>query len=71
MSFATVELFLAQLYGHEGWSPADRKWLYALAMTALTFALALTLHHLVEKPSRQLIDRWLSEGSTSFSEEKG
>ena len=59
MSFATVELFLAQLYGHEGWNPADRKWLYALAMTALTFVLALTLHHLVEKPSRQFIDRWL------------
>jgi len=71
MSFATIELFLAQLYGHEGWNPADRKWAYALAMTCLTFILALSLHHLIEKPSRQLIDRWLSEGgSTSFSEEK-
>jgi peptidoglycan/LPS O-acetylase OafA/YrhL len=61
MSFATIELFLAQLYGHEGWNPADRKWLYALAMTCLTFILALTLHNLIEKPSRLTIDRWLQE----------
>jgi peptidoglycan/LPS O-acetylase OafA/YrhL len=59
MSFATVELFLAQLYGHEDWNPANQKWAYALAMTLLTFALSLTLHHLVEKPARQSIDRWL------------
>jgi peptidoglycan/LPS O-acetylase OafA/YrhL len=59
MSFATIELFLAQLYGHEGWNPANQKWAYALAMTLLTFALALTLHHLIEKPARQSIDRWL------------
>ena len=59
MSFATVELLLAQLYGHEGWNPADRKWAYALAMTLLTFALSLTLHYLVEKPARQSVDRWL------------
>jgi peptidoglycan/LPS O-acetylase OafA/YrhL len=59
MSFATVELFLAQLYSHEGWNPANQKWAYALAMTLLTFALSLTLHHLIEKPARQSIDRWL------------
>jgi peptidoglycan/LPS O-acetylase OafA/YrhL len=59
MSFATIELFLAQLYSHEGWNPANQKWAYAVAMTLLTFALALTLHHLIEKPARQSIDRWL------------
>jgi peptidoglycan/LPS O-acetylase OafA/YrhL len=63
MSFATVELFLAQLYDHEGWDPAQSKWAYALAMTLLTFALSLTLHFLVEKPSGQLIDRWLQTKS--------
>ena len=61
MSFATIELFLAQLYGHEGWNPADQKCLYALAMTGLTFILALTLHNLIEKPSRLMIDRWLEK----------
>ncbi len=61
MSFATVELFLAQLYGRVGWDPTHYKLLYALAMTLLTFALSLTLHRLIERPSRQSIDRWLEQ----------
>jgi peptidoglycan/LPS O-acetylase OafA/YrhL len=59
MSFATIELVLAQLYGHERWNPAAHKITYALAFTLLTFGLALTLHNFVEKPSRRLIDGWL------------
>jgi peptidoglycan/LPS O-acetylase OafA/YrhL len=52
MSFATVELLLAQIYRHEGWDPANGKLTYAVAMTLLTFALALALHFVVEKPIR-------------------
>jgi peptidoglycan/LPS O-acetylase OafA/YrhL len=61
MSFATVELLLAQFYRHEGWEPSNSKLIYAAAMTILTFILALALHFVVEKPARQLADRWLSE----------
>jgi peptidoglycan/LPS O-acetylase OafA/YrhL len=61
MSFGTVELLLAQIYRHLGWDPAGSKLLYAGAMTLMTFALALSLHVLVETPCRRLADRWLAE----------
>jgi peptidoglycan/LPS O-acetylase OafA/YrhL len=60
MSFGTVELFLAQLYRHQGWDPAASKLAYSVSMTLLTLILALSLHHLVENPARRRIDRWLA-----------
>jgi peptidoglycan/LPS O-acetylase OafA/YrhL len=55
MSFGTIELFLAQLYRHQGWDPAHGKLVYALAMTTLTLLLALSLHSLIETPARLAI----------------
>jgi peptidoglycan/LPS O-acetylase OafA/YrhL len=61
MSFGTIELFLAQLYRHEGWNPAQGKLAYTLAMTALTLLLALSLHSLVETPARRAVELRLAE----------
>jgi peptidoglycan/LPS O-acetylase OafA/YrhL len=70
MSFGTIELFLAQLYRHQGWDPAAHKLVYATSMTVLTFILALSLHNLVENPARVVIDRWMESyknvGSTGI-----
>ncbi len=60
MSFGTIELFLAQLYRHQGWDPASSRLVYSAAMTVLTFILALSLHGLVENPARAFIDRRLA-----------
>jgi peptidoglycan/LPS O-acetylase OafA/YrhL len=61
MSFGTIELFLAQLYRHEGWNPAHGKLAYTLAMTALTLLLALSLHSLIETPARRAVELRLAE----------
>jgi peptidoglycan/LPS O-acetylase OafA/YrhL len=68
MSFGTIELFLAQLFRHQGWDPASHKLAYAAAMTGLTFLLALSLHSLVEIPARQRVDGWLKQRRPAFSE---
>lgn len=60
MSFGTIELILAQVFRHQGWDPSQQKLLYTMAMTILTFALALILHVFVETPCRRLADRWLT-----------
>jgi peptidoglycan/LPS O-acetylase OafA/YrhL len=63
MSFGTVEMLLAQIYRHQGWDPSGSKLLYAGAMTLPTFALAVSLHVLVETPCRRAADRWLAAPS--------
>ncbi len=60
MSFGTIELLLSQVFLHQGWDPAGHKLLYCVAMSLLTFAMAVALHHLVENPARRLVDRWLA-----------
>ncbi|HQU05572.1 MAG TPA: acyltransferase, partial [Acidocella sp.] len=60
MSFGTIELLLSQLFLHQGWDPASHKLIYIIAMSVLTFAMAVALHHLVENPARRLVDRWLA-----------
>jgi peptidoglycan/LPS O-acetylase OafA/YrhL len=60
MSFGTIELILAQVFRHQGWEPSGQRLLYAVAMTLLTFALALILHVFVETPCRRLFDNWLT-----------
>ncbi len=60
MSFGTIELILAQFFRHQGWDPSQQKLAYTVAMTILTFALALILHVFVETPCRRLADRWLT-----------
>lgn len=61
MSFGTIELFLAQLYRHQGWDPANGKLIYAFAMTTLTLLLALSLHSLIETPARCAVELRLAE----------
>jgi peptidoglycan/LPS O-acetylase OafA/YrhL len=61
MSFGTVELFLAQLYRHQGLDPSAHRLVYAASMTVVTFVLALSLHHLVENPARRMVDRRLQK----------
>ena len=61
MSFGTIELFLSQLYRHLGQDPASSKLVYAASMTGLTFILALSLHSLVENPTRAMVDRRLAK----------
>jgi peptidoglycan/LPS O-acetylase OafA/YrhL len=63
MSFGTIELSLAAFFRHENWDPSQQKLLYALAMTALTFAMAIILHVFVETPCRRLVDHWLAPRS--------
>jgi peptidoglycan/LPS O-acetylase OafA/YrhL len=60
MSFALVELLLANLFRREGWAPADHALLFAVGMTAGTLILALGLYGIVERPCRRLADRWLA-----------
>jgi peptidoglycan/LPS O-acetylase OafA/YrhL len=60
MSFALVELLLANLFRRQGWAPADHALLFSMGMTGLTLVLALALFTLVERPGRRLADRWLA-----------
>jgi len=60
MSFGTIELILAQVFRHQGSDPSQQKLLYTVAMTILTFALALILNVFIETPCRRLADRWLT-----------
>jgi len=61
MSFATIELILAQIFRHETWDPAANKLIYTLAMFLLTLMLSIVLFIAVERPCRRTVDRWLSD----------
>ena len=61
MSFATAELLLTQGFRHAGWDATTHKLLFAVLMTALTFAIALVLNVLVETPCRRAVERWMPE----------
>lgn len=61
MSFAVAELLISQEFRHLGWAPAQHGWVFGLGMLAITFALAITLHGLVENPCRRAADRWLAK----------
>jgi peptidoglycan/LPS O-acetylase OafA/YrhL len=60
MSFAIIEMLLAQLYRRQGMDPAAHQLLYTAQMTALTFVLAAALYFIVERPFRRLGDRFLA-----------
>jgi peptidoglycan/LPS O-acetylase OafA/YrhL len=60
MSFALVELLLANLFRRQGWAPADHALLFSIGMTGLTLILALGLYYIVEVPCRRLADRRLA-----------
>jgi peptidoglycan/LPS O-acetylase OafA/YrhL len=60
MSFATIELLLAQWFRHQGWDPAGHRLVYTIAMTVLTLGLSMVLHVLVERPCKRAADRWLA-----------
>jgi len=61
MSFGTSELVISQIFRHQSWDPSENKLTYSIAMTLLTFCIAIFMHVLVEKPCRRMADRWLAE----------
>ncbi len=61
MSFGTSELIIGQIFRHQNWNPAENKLVYSVAMTLLTFCIAMFMHVLVERPCRRMADRWLAE----------
>ena len=60
MSFAVAELLLVNLFRQRGWVPAAHPFLFAGGMSAVTLALALALHRLVESPAKRRAERLLA-----------
>jgi peptidoglycan/LPS O-acetylase OafA/YrhL len=59
MSFAPVELLVAQAFRHFALKPEANIVLYCAVMIALTLILGAILHYSIELPARRALNRWL------------
>jgi peptidoglycan/LPS O-acetylase OafA/YrhL len=59
MSFAPVELLVAQAFRHFALKPEANIVLYCAVMIALTLTLGAILHYSIELPARRALNRWL------------